>query len=88
MIMKLYSIKDKLMEFTGPIAFKDDKIAKRTFEAFRNQKKTAEYTDPKYWDLYCIGEFDSETGVVKGYKQSQLKLIMEGEQHEPENEGR
>lgn len=82
MILKLYSIKDKLMDFTGPIAFKDDKVAKRMFEAFMTKTKDEDHTDPKYWDLYCIGEFDNETGVIKGYEQSQLKLIMEGEKNE------
>ena len=82
MIMKLYSIKDKLMEFTGPIAIKDDKVAIRMFNAFCEEKKKKEYTEPKYYDLYCIGEFDSEKGTIKGYEQSQLELIKEGEQNE------
>lgn len=72
------------MDFTGPIAFNDDKLAKRAFESFIQQKKQTEYLDTKYWDLYCIGEFDSETGVIKGYEKSQHKLVKEGEQNEQE----
>lgn len=85
MIMKLYSIKDKLMEFTGPIAVKDDKVAVRMFDSFCASKKAQEYTESKYFDLYCIGEFDSEKGTIKGYEQSQLELIKEGEQNEQTN---
>lgn len=84
MISKIYSVKDKLAEFSGPIAVRDEKIALRWFESFCKEKKNAEYTDCKYFDLYEIGTFDSESGEITGYPKQEIKLIKEGEQFESE----
>lgn len=86
MIFKLYSIKDKLVNFTGPIAFQDEKIAIRWFEAFCRKKKAEEYTESKYYDLYEIGAFDPEKGTLTALNQSELKLIKEGEQFDEQKD--
>lgn len=77
MIFKLYAIKDKLTEYQAPIPFKDDKVAIRWFEAICKQKKESEYTDPKYYDLYCIGQYDSEKGEIAPIMPAEL--VREGE---------
>ena len=78
MITKVYSIKDKLTNFTGPIIFNEEKIAERFFESWCKRKKAEEYTDARYYDLYEIGTFDTEKGTIVGYPEAQLKLIREG----------
>lgn len=80
MILKLYSVRDKLTGFTGPIGFKDDKVATRWFEQMCRQKKDQEYAEAKYFDLYCVGIFDTETGITTGKTQSEIELVREGEQ--------
>lgn len=78
MIVKLYSVKDKLMNFGGPIAFQDEKVAKRWFTQLLSSKK-ANYEDPKDFDLYCVGSMDIEKGNVLGTAVQEVELIMKGE---------
>lgn len=73
----LFSVKDQLMNFNGAIAIQDEKVALRWFETFCKNKK-ANNEDPKYYDFYKIGEFNEETGVVKGYSKQNLVLLQEG----------
>lgn len=79
MIQNLYSVKDKLMDYTGPLIFKDDKNAIRWFESKMEELKQKEYTDSKYWDLYKIGQFNLETGELIPPKTHAPELIREGE---------
>lgn len=79
MIQNLYSIKDKLMEYTGPIMFKDDKVAIRWFEQKIRQMKDQEFADNKYYDLYIVGQFDTEKGEIITPKTHAPELIREGE---------
>lgn len=78
MIVKLYSVKDKLMNFGGPIAFQDERVAKRWFTQLLASKK-ANYEDPKDFDLYCVGSMDTEKGNILGTTVQEVKLIMKGE---------
>lgn len=78
MIIKLYSVKDRLSEFGGPIAFKDEKLAKRWFTQLLASKK-ANYEAPADFDLYCIGSMDTEKGNVLGTAVQEVELIMKGE---------
>ena len=79
MIVKLYSVRDKLIGFNPPIGFKDDKVAIRWFEAFCKQKKEQEFTEAKYYDLYCVGSFDTEKAELVGTAVHQIELVREGE---------
>lgn len=78
MIVKLYSVKDKLMNFGGPIAFQDEKVAKRWFTQLLASKKT-NFEDPKDFDLYCVGSMDMEKGNVLGTAVQEVELIMKGD---------
>lgn len=82
MIVKLYSIRDRLTGYNPPIAFKDERIAQRWFESFCKQKKDQEYIEPKYYELYEVGTFDTENGSGNIFEVGQSKLIKEGEQFE------
>lgn len=78
MIVKLYSVKDRLTDFQGPLAFKDEKVAKRWFTQLLASKK-ANFEDPKDFDLYCVGSMDMEKGNVLGTAVQEVELIMKGE---------
>lgn len=80
MMLKLYSVKDKLTGFGAPIPFKDEKVAIRWFTQLLAEKKATEYADPKYYDLYEVGDYDEQIGLVSGRAKSEHKLIIEGEQ--------
>lgn len=77
--MKVYAIKDKLIGFTGPIAMKNQDVAKRWFESFCLNKKSTEKIKTKDFELWEIGEYNEDNGTITGYALSELKLIMEGE---------
>lgn len=76
--MNVYTVRDKLIGYTGPMAFKDDKVAIRWFESFCKAKKEQEYTETKYFDLYRIGQFNNETGEI--IPVTPTELVREGEQ--------
>lgn len=76
--MNVYTVRDKLIGYTGPLAFQDDKIAERWFQAFCKQKKDQEYTESKYYELYKIGTYDQETAKIDGIYP--IELVKEGEQ--------
>ena len=84
MIVKLFSIRDKLTGYNPPIGFKDEKVAGRWFEGECKRKIQTEYTSSKYYELYEIGTMDTDTGVITAYPQGETKLVLEGEQYERE----
>ena len=67
------------MNYGGPIMFENDDLAKRWFESQMKQTRDVDHIDPKYWDLYLIGQIDVHTGLITGTKSYQPELIMEGE---------
>lgn len=79
MIMNLYSVKDKLLGFAPPIPVDNDKAAIRWFESQMAARRDTDKMDPKYWDLYKVGTFNTETGEVTGTKSHEIELIREGE---------
>ena len=79
MIIKLYSVKDKLTEFGGPVGFKEEKVAKRWFTQLLASKK-ANYETPSDFDLYCVGDMDTEKGTINGKAIQEVELIMKGEE--------
>lgn len=76
--MKVYAIKDKLIGFTGPIAMKDENVAKRWFESFCINKKQNEHIRTSDYELWEIGSYNDENGKIDGYSLSEHKLIAEG----------
>ena len=77
------------MNFTGPIAIQDEKIAIRWFESECKKRQQIDFTSSRYYDLYEIGTFDPEKGTVIGWQISELKLIKEGAEYdEQSDEGR
>lgn len=65
MMKRLYAIRDQLVGFKDPFVLVNDSVAQRAFATFVNDGKSDLYENPKYYDLYFIGEFDDEKGVLK-----------------------
>lgn len=75
MIFNVYSMRDELTGFIQPTFELSDNVAIRNFSFAINKKDTLLYANPKHFDLYCIGEFDTETGILK---KKDPELIVTG----------
>ena len=82
MILNLYSIKDKLSDFKGVLTILNDPNAERIFEGYCRKQKAENFTSCKYFELYKVGTYNTESGEVKGYPLTEIKLIAEGEQYD------
>lgn len=65
MIMKLYSIKDTVVgHFRSPAQFNNDSEAIRAVKyALKSVNDLSR--NCKDYQMWCLGEFDTETGVIK-----------------------
>lgn len=61
--MKLYSVRDVNMGFNQPFVDVNDEIAKRGFAYAVNNTDMLGFR-PGDFDLYCLGEFDQNTGDI------------------------
>ncbi len=68
MIMKIYSIRDnKAGVFNNPIFSPNDEHAKREFEMMYSNAKDGIFVRyPEDFDLYSIGEYNTDTGKIEG----------------------
>lgn len=82
MILNLYSIKDKLTEFQGVMAIRDDEIAERIFEGYCRKQEKENYVKPHYYEMYKLGSFNTETGEIQAKAKQEIELFKEGEQYE------
>lgn len=66
--MNIYAVKDtKAGLFNAPFFQTNNVTALRTFalEVNRADPNNVLYNNPEDFELYCLGEFDNETGVIK-----------------------
>jgi len=74
---KIYAISDSKMEaFNRPFVLPADGAAIRAFQDEINNKDSELSKHPKDYDLYCVGLWDEETGIISECK---TKLIAAGE---------
>lgn len=67
MIFPIYSIKDSKVGFTPPTVDQNDGSAIRNFAYAINNGGIMNYS-PNDFDLYKIGEFNDESGIVNSFK--------------------
>ena len=79
MIMKMYSIKDELNGFGGPIPFMSEEIAERWFKTNMIENVNMK-NNPKDYSLWYMGTFDTESGTYI-CKAADIKLIQRGENY-------
>lgn len=75
MIFRVYSMRDELTGYIQPTFELSDNVAVRNFSFALNKKDSILYANPKHFDLYCIGEFDTDTGQLKSFEP---ELIVTG----------
>lgn len=81
MIMKMYALKDRLNDYSYPIPFVNDNMAKRYWEDTCRQNESIQ-NNPGDFTFDEIGEWNSELGIVvsKPTKDRNiLKVIVKGE---------
>lgn len=67
MILKVFSVRDGKGEFYGqPFYAKTLGEAERSFRMLANDDKSMPWKFPEDFDLYEIGEFDDNSGKLKG----------------------
>lgn len=73
MKLKLYAVHDSAVkEFIGPEAARTHGEAERKFKMnVNNPENQLLHTNPENFGLYCIGEYDSETGLLAALKEPQ-----------------
>ena len=60
----IYAVKDQLVGFMSPTLDKNDETAKRNFKSSVNRMDHDGDYIVNDLALYCLGEFDVETGVI------------------------
>jgi len=73
MKLKLYAIHDAAVkEFIGPEPQRTHGEAERKFRHAVNNKENGHlYSSPENFSLYCVGEYDTETGIIKPLPEPQ-----------------
>lgn len=67
MILKMYSIRDsKGGVYHRPFYKAHEAEAERDFKTGVNDEKSTMYLYPEDYDLYYVGEYDDETGTIRG----------------------
>lgn len=81
MILDMYSMRDKLSGWSPAIPFTNEEIAKRYFKEQVTYSTTVK-TSPGDFEMYLVGNFNTDTGEMKGLEPSQFELIVKGEEYE------
>lgn len=65
MILNVYSLKDELTGFGLPTVHDNDRVAMRSLQlAFEQPEPNIFRSNPSDYTLYCIGQFDTEVGLI------------------------
>ena len=76
MKLNVYAMRDKLAGYLQPTFEQSDEIAVRNFSFAINNKGTLLYAAAKHFDLYKLGTYDTDTGIID--KLDNPLLIIEG----------
>lgn len=68
----IYAIRDAFTGFLTPTFDLNDQVAKRNFAYAIKQKNSLLYSNAQDYDLYKIGEFDQDSGVISPLDHHQL----------------
>lgn len=70
---KIYAIRDSKMEaFNRPFVLPADGAAIRAFQDEINNKDSELSKHPEDYDLYCVGLWDEETGIISEGKTDRI----------------
>lgn len=69
----IYAVRDVQVGFNSPMTDISDNVAKRNFAyAINNPNNGVMNFEPKDYDLYRIGEFDTDKGTISAYGVPEL----------------
>lgn len=71
--MKIYSVRDINVGFNAPFVDINDEVAKRGFAYAVNNTDMIGFR-PSDFDLFCIGEFDKDKGMIVPYDLPELVI--------------
>lgn len=75
MILNLYSVRDVKTGFLSLTSDYNDASAMRNFAHACMQKSSLMFTHPRDYELYNVGQFDNDTGVIIPCEK---KFLMSG----------
>lgn len=67
MVYKIYVMRDQMTGFMTPTFELNDSVAIRNFK-FALNKNDLLYANATHFDLYYLGEYDTESGHLKSYE--------------------
>lgn len=77
-VLLIYSVLDRKLREYGQLGLaRNDEAVQRAIGDQVRGSGTLMEKYPGDFDLYCVGEFDSETGVVEGYPVPRLVRTVE-----------
>lgn len=76
MRLGIYSIRDNLTGFLTPVVEQNDSVARRNFEHAIMNPQSLMHSHVSDYDLYKLGYFDTESGVVE--QAVPIELIVAG----------
>ena len=72
MKFKLYSVRDNKAELSGQVMmFVNDQVATRTLSPAVNDDTHNYGQFPEDYDLFCLGDYSDETGVIEKEKNEE-----------------
>ena len=77
MLVKLFSIRDKLAGFGQPMTDVSEATAKRNFAYAINNNDQLNFS-PSDYDLYSVGEFDTDKGVFVPPESGLPEFVING----------
>lgn len=72
MIYKLYAVRDIKVGFMAPVAQQNDSVAIRSFDTAVRQSREDLGVHPEDFDLWLVGSFDTDTGLVHSQQPQQI----------------
>lgn len=68
-------IRDQLTGYLSPFVCNNEAVAKRDFSVIIRDDNNTMYHNPQHFDLYLIGEFDTDTGKIEACEP---KILLTG----------
>lgn len=64
MIHPIFSVRDQMVGYNDPFVAINRNVAERDFTNVVNNENGRIYLNPNHYDLYYIGDFNTETGQI------------------------
>lgn len=64
MKLPICCMRDQLTGFMNPFVSTNESVAERDFKIIVNDDKQSLHYNPQHFDLYHLGTFDTDTGII------------------------